>query len=178
VNQPPLPASAVPLPIYRSDPQLDVSVKNGASWFYWIAAMSLVNSVLLVMGSNVSFVVGLGITQFVAVIAREAQNQGDLAIEASIIAFMITAAAAGFFIVMGIFANKRHIWAFIIGMLVYALDGMLLLLEQDLFSLAFHGFALFCLFGGLRAAIKLNAAEQQTRLGPSPDAAPPANNSW
>ena len=36
--------------------------KNGSGWFFWIAALSLINSVILHNGGEMFFVVGLGIT--------------------------------------------------------------------------------------------------------------------
>jgi hypothetical protein len=40
-------------------------VVNGAKWFYWIAGLSLVNSLVVVFGGNFHFVLGLGITSVV-----------------------------------------------------------------------------------------------------------------
>ena len=65
--------------------------------------------------------------------------------------------AAGIFVFFGVFANKRHSWAFIVGMILFALDGLLVLIRQDWLGLAFHVFALFCLFRGLQACRALNA---------------------
>jgi hypothetical protein len=31
---------------------------------------------------------------------------------------------AGVFVLFGVFATKKHLWAFIVGMILYALDGM------------------------------------------------------
>src|SRR5215471_16932506 len=38
-------------------------LKSGASWFYWIAGLSLINSVVSFTGSSWRFILGLGITQ-------------------------------------------------------------------------------------------------------------------
>jgi hypothetical protein len=42
-------------------------------------------------------------------------------------------------------------------MILYALDGLLVLLAQDFLSAAFHGFVLFCLFQGPMALKQLRA---------------------
>jgi len=36
---------------------------SGANWFFWIAALSIVNSVIFLSGADLAFVVGLGVTQ-------------------------------------------------------------------------------------------------------------------
>ena len=154
--------------IPRSEAETEVAalfqqVHGGASWFYWIAGLSILNSAILLFGGDVSFIVGLGITQATGVIAAEvAKNQdGNVGFIIELIAFAVTLVAAGLFIFFGVFAKKRHLWAFIVGMILYACDGLLFLLIMDLLSVGFHVFALFCIFSGLSAAWKLNEVEAQ-----------------
>jgi hypothetical protein len=61
-------------------------------------------------------------------------------------------AASGLFIGCGLLARKGLAWVFVVGMVLYGLDGLLFLLVGDWFGLAFHVFVLFCLFKGLQAA--------------------------
>ena len=131
---------------------------GGAGWFYWIAGLSVVNSLVMLFGGKVSFIVGLGITQVFDVIAFKIAkaNDGNLGFLVEGIAFAVTLATAGMFIAFGIFTKKRHIWAFVIGMVLYAMDGLLFLVVEDWFSIGFHIFAFFYIFGGLKAALKLN----------------------
>ena len=63
-----------------------------------------------------------------------------------------------FFVVFGIFANKRQHWAFIAGMILFGLDGMISLLIQDWLGLGFHAFALYCIFRGFAASREMNKA--------------------
>ncbi len=65
--------------------------------------------------------------------------------------------AIGMFILFGYFAVRRHNWSFILGMIVFALDGLILLLAQDWISIAFHVFVLYCLFRGFQANRALKA---------------------
>ena len=48
---------------------LQKQVKGGASNFYWIAALSVINSLGAVFELGVSFVIGLGVTQVVDALA-------------------------------------------------------------------------------------------------------------
>ena len=58
--------------------------------------------------------------------------------------------AAAVFILFGVFANKGHRWAFIVGMVLFALDGLIFLLAQDWIGVGFHVFVLYCFFRGLK----------------------------
>lgn len=124
-------------------------LKSGASWFYWIAALSLVNSIVAFTGSDWRFIIGLGITQIFDAIGHEMASAGK------IVALVLDLLAAGVLVVFGVFANKGHLWAFVTGMVLFALDGLIFLLVQDWIGVAFHAFVLYCLFRGAQACRRL-----------------------
>lgn len=141
-------------------------VANGAKWFWWIAGLSLVNTVLIHSGSDTSFVVGLGFT-----LMADALFQSVKAI-----AFAIDAVALGFFFLMGYLSLRGHFWAFIVGAVVYAGDALIYLYFQDFMSVAFHGLALFYIVKGalgLRAALKDAQLALDTPVTASTPAIPP-----
>jgi hypothetical protein len=133
--------------------ELQKQIKSGASWFYWIAGLSLINSVVALAGSDWGFVLGLAITKVIDIFAREVIGGGALAV-----AFVFDVIACGLFILFGVFAHKNHTWGFLTGIILYTLDGLLSLLFQDWLGLAFHGLALVFIFIGLKANLKLNKA--------------------
>jgi hypothetical protein len=137
---------------------------SGAGWFYWIAGLSLVNSFINAVGGEWQFLIGLGITQIVDAlamgIAAEAAGDGALVIKA--VAFAINLAIALLAVVFGIFANRRKAWAFITGLALFLLDGLILLMVQDWLGVAFHIFAAFCIFRGYSAMRKLDELEIRT----------------
>src|SRR5262245_10350616 len=45
-------------------------VKRSANWFFIIAGLSMVNSVIQLLGAQISFIVGLAYTQFVDAFAQ------------------------------------------------------------------------------------------------------------
>jgi hypothetical protein len=143
-----MPAAATP----AADPAMQGQLKSGASWFYWIAGLSLVNSISAVSGSDWRFILGLGITQVFDAFGAGFGGGGP------IVALVLDLMAAGVFILFGVFAHKRHTWAFIVGMVLFGLDGVIFLLAQEWLGVGFHVFALYCLFRGLSACRKLNAA--------------------
>ena len=138
--------------------QLVGSFKSGANWYYWIAGMSVVNSiVVLFFSGDWHFIVGLGITQVIDAIAMEITKDmtGGIAILKAL-AFGFDTAVALVFALFGFLANKRMGWAFVVGMVLYGLDGLLLLLVGDYFSFGFHVFALFCIGKGYSALRTIN----------------------
>jgi hypothetical protein len=77
-----------------------------------------------------------------------------------IVVFLFDVFAAGIFIVLGILSRKRYGLGFVVGMILYAMDGLLFLLVQDFLSIGFHAFALFCIYGGFKANKKLYETER------------------
>jgi hypothetical protein len=120
--------------------------RAGAKWFYWIAGLSMVNSVVAFTGGNLHFVVGLGITAFVDGLAKRVGSAG------AELDLMINGFMAGVLIVFGSFAIKMQRWAFVLGMTLYALDGVMLLRLRDYLAVGFHAFALYAIYSGYRAA--------------------------
>jgi hypothetical protein len=151
--------------------KIENQFKAGANWFFWIAGLSLVNSVVLLAGSNWGFIIGLGITQFIDAIGLAIAE--EVGIAGKIIAFILDIVAAGIFVLFGVFARKKHSWAFIVGMVLYALDGLLFLLVKDILSIGFHIFALACIFSGLKALNKLEQAQISQPLESQPIEAQP-----
>jgi len=121
-------------------------LKSGARWFYWVAGLSLANTAAPFTGSHVHFVMGLGITRIVDLVAYRAGAAATL--PALVINVMIAAA----FLVVGLWSSRCNQLAFGIGMLLYAADGALLVLAHDYLSVAFHGLALFYMYRGFVAA--------------------------
>ncbi|MDI1247994.1 MAG: hypothetical protein PSV13_03840 [Lacunisphaera sp.] len=142
--------------VARSEPE----VMSGANWFWWIAGLSVVNSVMMHSGSDRSFVIGLGFTLVADVVFREMK----------LIAFAIDAVALLAICGLGFFSRQGHFWAFVTGIVLYSLDALIYVAFQDWMSVGFHGLALFYLFRGakaLRAALKA-AADAPPAVVPPP----------
>jgi hypothetical protein len=130
-------------------------IGSGASWFWWIAGLSVVNSVMVHSGSDTNFVIGLGFTLLVDNIFKE-----NLVVALAIDALAL-ASIAGF----GFMSRKGHLWAFVTGIALYSLDAAIYLLFQDWMSVAFHGLALFYM---IRGATALRAALRDAANPPTP----------
>jgi hypothetical protein len=126
---------------------------SGANWFLWIAGLSLANSVLYLLGQNLFMVIGLASSMyaqgFLQGVGTALAGQGSVVSVAMGLlgALLVTSIFAG----LGLAARKRMAWAFIVGMVLYALDGLLMLQLGDYMSAGFHLFALFMIFKGFQA---------------------------
>jgi len=119
--------------------------KAGAGWFYWIAGLSVVNTVSHLAGSSWGFIMALGITQVLDAFAQKLGGAGTA------VALGLNVAILGVIVLFGWLANKRYVWAFVVGMVIYGLDGLLFLLLGDWLALGFHALALYFMFKGLQA---------------------------
>ncbi len=150
------PSATDPQAAYRAQVAVaQAGIKRGASWFDWIAALSIVNSLIVLFNGNWHFVLGLGITEVVDYLAQRGGST-----KGQVIGFVVTLAVAGFFWLMGRFAKQGQRWALIVGMFLYVLDGGLLILGQDWLSVAFHAYALFMLTKTFGAIKQFEAARQ------------------
>lgn len=132
--------------------------RNGASWFFWLAGLSLINSLLGAFGASIRLIFGLGFTQvtdgFLAV-AFEGGNTG-LGVAFSL---ATTAAVASLFAGIGFLSLRGFRLAYIGGLVLYVIDTIVLLGVAALLSawgdfaldFLFHGFVLFQLIVGLTA---------------------------
>ncbi len=142
-----VPASGVAA---TGDPTLERRLRISADWFIWIAALSLVNSVIRLSGGRMFFIFGLGVTQVIDSFATGLASGGTA------VAFGLDLVAAGVFALFGFFGRKRQTWSFAVGMSLYALDAVIYVLGGDWLSVAFHGYVLYRMFGGLQASGQLN----------------------
>lgn len=136
------PAVGSPVPTAKLEPAAAAQLKSGASWFYWIAALSLVNSIAALSGTGWRFLLGLGVTQLIDALGS------TLGGGAKVIVFVLDLVVAGVFVLFGVFANKAQLWAFVVGMTLFGLDGLLMLLVKDWLGVGFHVFVLYCLYRG------------------------------
>ena len=138
--------------------------KSGARWFFWIAALSVGTSLLALSGSGVAFFLSLGITQFVDGLAKGlAANLGD---SVRVVGLILNILVAGVFVLIGWLALKRHLWSFVLGMVLFALDALLLLAFQVWISFVFHVVVIYWIFGGYQAGRRLAALELEMRSVP------------
>ena len=141
---PPIPISTGPAtyaPV-ANDPAVEARVRSGASWFYWVAALTLITSVSKFVGFGLSFAMGLGATRHI-----------DYRMDFSpAVALSLDVLICGVVALLGFFAIKRQDWAFIVGLALLALDTVLSVQQEAWFSVAFHVWAIVSIFMAFRAS--------------------------
>lgn len=116
-------------------------VQSGGRWFYWIAGFSAVNLVFFFMGSSTGFALGTAIDWFLQGILEDLANPS--------VAWIAHVAVVAFFAFLGVRATAGAQWAFLLGGLVYAVDGLLLLLIGDWIGIVVHAVALFAIVSAI-----------------------------
>src|SRR5918996_954321 len=106
--------------------------KSGANWFYWIAGLSLATSLIALGGGSWGFLISLGTTQVIDGLAAGLAEEfgGATKVIAAVLDILIT----GVFVMFGWLAGRKYLWAYLIGMVVFLLDGLVSLAFQDWFG--------------------------------------------
>ena len=145
---------------------LQRQMNNGAYNFYWIAWLSMATSVIFVFSTSPTFVVGLGLTQFMNItIHNIAQTLPNSALQIHAIGLVLDFFICSIFVLFGFLAAKGYRWAFISGMVLFGLDAILTLVSMDFFGFCFRLFFLWFLFCGLQALNRL----KEILPAPAPD---------
>jgi hypothetical protein len=124
---------------------------EGANWFFWLAILSAVNSLVVFFVGIRNSPVAFGITQWIDGTTGPLTAEGyspPLHVPGLIIDLLIAAAFAAF----GYLARRGHDAAFVLGILLYVLDALLSLGVRDFWGFCFHLVGLFFLFRGLLAS--------------------------
>lgn len=137
---------------------LESRIKGGSRWFFWIAGLSIINSVLFYTGSELVFVVGLGTTQLIDGFSKALLNSSSN-VGASLLLFLVDVLIALVIILFGYYAGQKNRWAFIVGIIVYVCDTILMLIFQQMLGLAFHIIGLLGIYNGFSALNTLRKKE-------------------
>jgi hypothetical protein len=129
---------------YQRLAQQDVKEQllSTAKWFYIIAALSVINTFLMVYSKDMAFSFGLGITQIVDGAILEIFG------EYNAVGWIVNILITGTFVLLGYLFTKGHTWALILGMIFYTIDGAIFGIFQIWIPLAIHLFVLYKLYTG------------------------------
>jgi hypothetical protein len=138
------------------------TVKGGASWFLWVAGLSMLNSVLSLSGSGLRFIFGLGFAQVVDAFAHAAGSSG------AVLDLFINGCVAAVFVLFWNFARQGQKWAFIVGIGSYAVDALLMLLFKDFLGLAFHAYVIYRVVNSMGSLATLERLQRATAPANAP----------
>jgi len=139
-------------------------VKAGAGWFLAIAGLSIVNSIMTMVGAGFHFIFGLGVTEIVDAIGAHTGTAG------SALGLIVNLFVAGVFVLFWYFAKQGRRWAFWVGMILYLIDGLILLTFKDWLGAAFHAYALFRIYHGMQGIPVLENLRRMTAAPMAPSA--------
>ena len=123
-------------------------IQMGARWFRTIGFFAVVNSLLVLTHAPIRFIFALGITYLASAVAQVS----DLGLggEAGALIFALLGCAGCYFFAR--YAARGFAWAFVAGMALYTLDGLVFVLVKDWLEVACHAYALYGMYAGLQAA--------------------------
>jgi len=122
------------------------SVLHAADWFFWLAILSVINSLLVYNYQIPNTPLALGLTQW---IDGTSTAFNPTMTTSALITNLIIAAVMALF---GYMARRGSDLAFVIGIFLYVIDAMLSIGVRDFFGFGVHLIALFFLVKGLLAS--------------------------
>ncbi len=135
---------------------LQTSIRRGGSWFYWVAALSLINSIIALSGGRVTFLAGLAVSQIADGVVHRlgfAEPSFSIGLDVVIAAFL-----CGF----GYLSSHGSRAALVTGMILYALDGIIFLSLSAYLPALFHGYVLFRMATEWKARMKLERSRLES----------------
>lgn len=140
--------------------------RSGANWFYWIGGLSVVSSLVWWIRGKSIYWISLAFTQLSdsLIAGRSWELDGDDRLVAMLVALAASLLIAGVFVFLGYVAGQGKIWAFILGMVLYAVDAAICFVSHMFLTLLFHLVALFALSSGLVALVRLRSLMAQTNV--------------
>jgi hypothetical protein len=127
------------------------ALRSGANWFFWLAAFSVVNSLVVYFFGTRNSMVAFALTQWIDGTSGAMTTEGVIPpLHTSKLVFdlLIAVAFAGF----GYFARRGNDLAFVVGTFLYVIDAMLMIGLKDFFGFSFHLLGLYFLMRGLLAS--------------------------
>lgn len=137
------------------------SISASAGWFYYVAVLSVITTICVVFEISGGFFGSLAVTYFISLIALSIGGA------AKFIAFILTVLVSGIYGALGLFATRRNNMAFLVGLILYGLDFLVLFLLllfdpfNSVIDIIIHGVALYYFYKGLKANKRFHEVEQE-----------------
>ncbi len=134
-------------------------ISGSASWFLWIAILSIVNITLVAFGQNTSFLLGLGVNYALLGIFGEVDEAlgNNLMLYGYITAYLFSA----LYILIWNKSKKKKQKAYLAGLIIYGIDTLLFVLSKEWFSVALHLFVLWMLYMGYATLLRYRKIERE-----------------
>ena len=121
--------------------------RNAGSNFYWIAALSIINSLVAKFGGSFLFVIGLSTTQLVDAIGFfVSRDIPQIKSFVFVINLLLDISICGAIALFGYLTTRGVLWPLITGMILYTLDALVALVFKDWIGFGFHAFFLWLIW--------------------------------
>lgn len=122
------------------------SVLHGADWFFWIAILSVINSLIVFYYQTPNTPLALGITRWLD--GTTSGFNASMTTNGILTNFLV----AVVLVIFGVLARRGNDFAFVLGIFLYVIDSFLVIGLRDFFGFGVHLIALFFLVKGLLAS--------------------------
>ncbi len=164
IAAPGAPSTGESVPLPSQADELIGARNSGANWFFWIVGLSVINTLISLTGTDWGFSLGVAATQVADFLAYDGKSALG-----RVFALGFDVLVFGFYAFCGIQAMRGATWAFVLGLVFFALDTLLMLLMQQWIGLLLHGWAIFSIFTGLIANTNLKKLQlAQANDAPNP----------
>lgn len=144
---------------------LEKSIGNASRWFFFISGISLLNVLGLFLNFSSALLAGFGANFYISGFSETFLPRLGIASElVPVIVFAVNLTLIGVFTYIGWLAYRRHLWAYNLGMLLYALDTLIYVRIWAWSGIILHLVGLFFLFGGRVSLIALRNLEKAGTL--------------
>ena len=157
---PPRPQTAPRQQEFRRRMLLMKRAKDGINWFYWVALISVITTIIFVTGGTPNFFLSLGVNQLVVGYTVAVANGTQVAPLMHWVAGAIELLLAGVFVLFGYRGSRSYRSWIVAGIMLYALDGLIFAYLGVWLGVIVHAFVMYNLVRGLRALDSLK------RMGP------------
>ena len=138
---------------------LEEQRNKGASWFYWIVGLTIINTIVVQSGIDFAFSLGATVT---LVSYGVAQALGTSTAHVMALGFDVLVIA--FYAMCGVMGSRGATWAFILGLIAFTIDSLFALIGFQIIGILIHGYALFCIFNGMMACVNLNRLKREKAI--------------
>ncbi len=146
----------------KEEAELTKKHKWAATAFFWIAGLSLLNTILIMAGFEWGFSCGLGITLLIDVMSLVIfEETGGTSVIFSTVALVVNLGIAWLFVKFGMWTSQRRQKALLVGIVLYSLDTILFLVATDFIGAGFHALILCTLISGHMAGKKLDELQKR-----------------
>ena len=138
---------------------LEEQRNKGASWFYWIVGLTVINTIIVQSGIDFAFSLGAAATLFAYGMATAVHTT-----TAHVVALGFDVLVIAFYAMCGVMGSRGATWAFVLGLVFFTLDSLLSLIGLQIIGILIHGYALFCIFNGMMACVNLNRLKREKAM--------------